>query len=207
MTDPGFDRLKQAIITLRGKEVVLDADLAAVLGIATKHLNQHVRRHQDLFGEDQVFRITKQEVENRRTQIENRRTHDVSANPGWGGRRSLPMAFTVPGLGVLADILPLRLRHPWLKDFIGHVRDPGPDAAQPASSPQPTPCPKTPAERPIVSADGADDGESPEASLARGLIDLFAEYELAILQRFAKAALVVMKARGERTDSEPTVAG
>jgi DNA invertase Pin-like site-specific DNA recombinase len=55
----------------------------------------------------------------------------------------------------------------------------------------------------IVSANGAGNGKSPEAALMRGIIDLFAEYELAMIRRRTKAALTAKKARGERTGSVP----
>ncbi len=52
-TDP-VDR----IVTLRGQKVILDSDLAAIYGVPTKVLNQAVKRNQDRFPEDFVFRVT-----------------------------------------------------------------------------------------------------------------------------------------------------
>ena len=49
MTDPEFERLKRVTIILREREVVLDADLAALLGIETKRLNEAIRRHCEIF--------------------------------------------------------------------------------------------------------------------------------------------------------------
>ena len=55
----------------------------------------------------------------------------------------------------------------------------------------------------IVSANGAGNGESPEAALMRGIIDVFAQYELAMIRHRTKAALTVKKEKGERTGGIP----
>jgi len=53
------------------------------------------------------------------------------------------------------------------------------------------------------SADGAGNGAGPEAVLMRGMMDLFAQYELAVIRARTKAALAVKKARGERVGQVP----
>ena len=55
----------------------------------------------------------------------------------------------------------------------------------------------------IVSAAGEGNGEGPEAMLMRGVVDLFAQYERAIIKHRTRAALSVKRARGERTGSIP----
>ena len=55
----------------------------------------------------------------------------------------------------------------------------------------------------IVSADGTGNGSGPEAQLMRGIVDLFAQYERAIIRTRTKAALAVKKARGERVGGIP----
>lgn len=55
----------------------------------------------------------------------------------------------------------------------------------------------------IVSANGAGNGESPEAALMRGIIDLFAEYELAMIRARTRAALAAKQTRGEHVGSVP----
>src|SRR5204862_6543407 len=55
----------------------------------------------------------------------------------------------------------------------------------------------------IQAADGAGNGEGPEAQLLRGIVDLFAQYERAVIRARTKAALAVKKARGERTGGVP----
>ena len=51
----------------------------------------------------------------------------------------------------------------------------------------------------ILAADGAGNGEGPEAMLMRGMMDLFAQYERALIRARTCSALAVKRTRGERT--------
>jgi DNA invertase Pin-like site-specific DNA recombinase len=55
----------------------------------------------------------------------------------------------------------------------------------------------------VVSADGTGNIEGPEGMLMRGLVDLFAQYELALIRSRTTAALAVKKSRGERVGAVP----
>ena len=55
----------------------------------------------------------------------------------------------------------------------------------------------------VLSADGVANGEGPEAQLMRGIIDLFAQYERALIRSRTKAALQVKRGRGERVGRVP----
>lgn len=55
----------------------------------------------------------------------------------------------------------------------------------------------------VVSADGAGNGEGPEGMLMRGLVDLFAQYERALIRSRTSAALAVKRGRGERIGGIP----
>lgn len=55
----------------------------------------------------------------------------------------------------------------------------------------------------VRSADGAGDGDGPEAVLMRRIVDAFAEYERLLIKARTRAALAVKKARGERTGDVP----
>jgi hypothetical protein len=46
------------IMTVRGKRVILDADLARIYGVPTKRLNEQVRRNTDRFPPDFAFVLT-----------------------------------------------------------------------------------------------------------------------------------------------------
>ena len=51
------------IITLRGQNVILDADLAEIYGVSTKALNQAVKRNAERFPIDFVFKLEAEETD------------------------------------------------------------------------------------------------------------------------------------------------
>lgn len=55
----------------------------------------------------------------------------------------------------------------------------------------------------VCTADGAGNGESPEAVLLRRVVDAFAEYERLLIRARTRDALAVKKARGERVGAIP----
>jgi hypothetical protein len=61
--------IERRIFLIRGKKVMLDRDLAELYGVATKALNQAVRRNRDRFPEDFMFQLTKVEAGALRSQI------------------------------------------------------------------------------------------------------------------------------------------
>ena len=56
------EQIESLIITVRGKQVILDRDLARLYGVETRVLNQAVQRNIERFPEDFMFRLTKEEV-------------------------------------------------------------------------------------------------------------------------------------------------
>ncbi|MGH7341331.1 MAG: ORF6N domain-containing protein, partial [Candidatus Rokuibacteriota bacterium] len=54
---PG-ERIARSIVVLRGRKVLLDADLAALYGVRTKALLQAAKRNPDRFPQDFMFRLT-----------------------------------------------------------------------------------------------------------------------------------------------------
>ncbi|MFZ0731795.1 MAG: ORF6N domain-containing protein [Candidatus Sulfotelmatobacter sp.] len=86
------------ILVLRDQKVILDTDLAELYGVQVKHLNQQIKRNAHRFPPDFVFALTKAEYESLRSQI-------VTSNPGRGGRRYLPNAFTEHGAIMAATVL------------------------------------------------------------------------------------------------------
>ncbi|MBN1184616.1 MAG: ORF6N domain-containing protein [Bacteroidales bacterium] len=81
------------IYLIRGQKVMLDNDLAGLYGVETKRLNEQVKRNIDRFPDDFMFQLTKEEFENLKSQI---------AISSWGGRRTLPYAFTEHGVLMLS---------------------------------------------------------------------------------------------------------
>jgi hypothetical protein len=88
---------QDAIIRVRGQNVMLDTDLAAVYAVTVKRLNEQVKRNKDRFPEDFVFQLTEAEWENLRSQI--------ATSSGHGGRRYTPFAFTEHGAIMAATVL------------------------------------------------------------------------------------------------------
>ena len=53
--------IEPLILALRDQRVIIDADLAELYGVATKRLNEQVKRNGDRFPEDFMFRLTEEE--------------------------------------------------------------------------------------------------------------------------------------------------
>jgi len=49
------DHIERAILVIRGRRVMLDADLASVYGVTTRRLNEQVKRNRDRFPADSCF--------------------------------------------------------------------------------------------------------------------------------------------------------
>ena len=90
------EEIVNMIYTIRGKQVMLDFDLAVLYGYEVKTLNQQVKRNINRFPEDFMFQLSKDEVENLKSQI---------VTSSWGGRRKPPYAFTEQGIYMLATVL------------------------------------------------------------------------------------------------------
>jgi hypothetical protein len=56
------ERIAQRIYLIRGQRVMLDRDLADLYHVATKALNQAVKRHRSRFPEDFMFQLTMDEA-------------------------------------------------------------------------------------------------------------------------------------------------
>ncbi len=57
------EQIESLILTIRGKQVILDRDLARLYGVETRRLNEQVRRNMERFPEDFMFQLTKEEAE------------------------------------------------------------------------------------------------------------------------------------------------
>ena len=56
------ESLETLIFTVRGKRVILDADLARIYGVTTKRINEQVRRNADRFPPDFLIKLTSSET-------------------------------------------------------------------------------------------------------------------------------------------------
>lgn len=100
------------IFTIRGVQVMLDRDLAEFYGITTGNLNKAVKRNINRFPEDFMFQLTKEEVENLKSQSGTSSAETDSSRFQFGsmkGRGSnvkyLPYVFTEQGVSQLSGVL------------------------------------------------------------------------------------------------------
>lgn len=61
--------IRNLIYTIRGKQVMLDSDLASLYQVETKNLNKAVKRNIERFPASFCFQLTEKEVENLRFQF------------------------------------------------------------------------------------------------------------------------------------------
>ncbi len=54
-----MERIRQAILSVRGLKVMLDRDLAMLYGVETRALNQAVKRNRDRFPDDFMFETSR----------------------------------------------------------------------------------------------------------------------------------------------------
>ena len=89
------ERIEKSILFIRGQRVMLDADLAELYGVTTKRLNEQVKRNINRFPKEFMFQLTKEELENWRSQF-------ATSNPAVKmGLRRRPYAFTEYGAVML----------------------------------------------------------------------------------------------------------
>lgn len=87
------------IYTLRGKQIMLDSDLAELYQVETKVFNQAVKRNSERFPEDFMFQLTEEEYSALRSQI-------VTLEKGRGKHRKyMPYVFTENGVYMLSAVL------------------------------------------------------------------------------------------------------
>lgn len=90
--------IESKILFIRGKKVMLDRDLAILYGVETRILNQAVKRNIKRFPEDFMFQLTKEEMEDWKSQF-------VISNKDRMGLRKKPYAFTENGVAMLSSVL------------------------------------------------------------------------------------------------------
>ena len=93
--------IKNLIYTVRGKQVMLDSDVAKLYHYETKKINQTVKRNFERFPEKFCFQLTESETQNLRSQI----VTSSFEKENYGGRRYLPFVFTEQGIAMLSGLL------------------------------------------------------------------------------------------------------
>ena len=92
-----IDAVKSRMLTMRGQQVLLDRDVAAIYDVQTREINQAVRNNPDKFPEGFIWELSKEEVSDLRS---NFLTANISPKS-----RVTPKVFTERGLYMLATIL------------------------------------------------------------------------------------------------------
>ena len=91
------EQIKSRIYTIRGVQVMLDSDLAAIYGYETKNFNRQIKNNKERFPADLMFQITQEEAD-----FILRCKNFTSS---WGGSRYLPSVFTEQGIYMLMTVL------------------------------------------------------------------------------------------------------
>ena len=96
------EEIKNLIDTIRGKQVMLDSDVAMLYNYETKKVNQAVKRNIDRFPERFCFQLTEKELEIMWSQIVT--TSKLEDNK-YRSKKYLPYVFTEQGIAMLSGIL------------------------------------------------------------------------------------------------------
>ena len=89
--------IRDCIFTVRGVQVMVDWDLAALYGVETRVMNQAVKRNEDRFPERFRFRLSQSEMDELITNCD--KSGRLKHYPG------LPYVFTEQGIAMLASVL------------------------------------------------------------------------------------------------------
>ena len=90
-----IEEIQGMIYTIRGKQVMIDSDVAGLYETETKKINQAVKRNIKRFPEDFCFQLTKSELE----------IIGLQKNEKYKNNRILPYVFTDKGIAMLSLLL------------------------------------------------------------------------------------------------------
>ena len=94
--------IKNLIYTIRGKQVMLDSDLAMLFNTETRSINQAVKRNIERFPDEFGFQLSDKEFENLRSQFV---ILNLKLNNGKVIRKYNPYVFTEEGIIMLSSLL------------------------------------------------------------------------------------------------------
>ena len=92
--------IKNMIYEIRGKQVMLDSDLAKLYHVETKRINEAVKNNMEKFPERFSWKLTEEESKN--FLVENFDQKNMETR---GGRYRCPRVFTEQGVAMLATVL------------------------------------------------------------------------------------------------------
>ena len=91
-----LENILPCVFVVRGVKAMLDTDLARLYEVETRQLNQAVKRNMERFPQDFMFQLSPEEFDILRSQ---------NVMSRWGGRRTMPLAFTEQGIAMLSSVL------------------------------------------------------------------------------------------------------
>lgn len=91
-----MEKIRQTILLVRGQNVMLDRDLAVLYGVATRVLNQAVKRNSERFPDDFMFALTREEIM--------RISQSVTSSVDLKYSKTV-YAFTEQGIAMLSGVL------------------------------------------------------------------------------------------------------
>ena len=95
------EEIKNLIYTIRGKQVMLDSDVAMLYHYPTKRINEAVRRNKERFPEKFCIQLNEQEIENMRSQFATAYNNVEK----YRNKNKLPYVFTEQGIAMLSGLL------------------------------------------------------------------------------------------------------
>lgn len=96
--DNNFD-IKDLIFTIRGKQVILDSDVARLYHYQTKNINKSMKRNIERFPEDFCFQLNEKELKEMWFQI------GTTSELKYRSEKYLPYAYTEQGIAMLSGLL------------------------------------------------------------------------------------------------------
>lgn len=93
------EEIKKLIFTIRGKQVMLDSDVAMLYQYETKNINKAMKRNIERFPEDFCFKLTEDELDKMRFHF------GTTSNIKYRSEKYLPYVYTEQGVSMLAGIL------------------------------------------------------------------------------------------------------
>jgi len=96
------NEIKNLIYYIRGKQVMLDSDVAMLYHYETKNINKAMKRNVERFPEDFCFRLNKEELEGMWFHFG---TTFKNNNMKYRSEQYLPYVYTEQGISMLAGIL------------------------------------------------------------------------------------------------------
>lgn len=95
------ENIRNLIYTIRGKQVMLDSDVARLYKCETKYINRVVKRNIERFPAEFCFQLLEVEFQNLRCQF----VTSSFEKQNYGGRRYMPYVFTEQGIAMLSALL------------------------------------------------------------------------------------------------------